>query len=53
MALFVDGPACTIDDLTDQDAGLLDVAVNTNINVSTKLRLARGGDSHGSALVAE
>ena len=26
MALFVDGPACTIDDLTDQDSGLLDVA---------------------------
>ena len=27
MALFVDGPACTIDDLTDQDTGLLDVAL--------------------------
>jgi len=40
MALFVDGPACTIDDLTNQDAGLLDVALGTNINVSTKLRLA-------------
>jgi hypothetical protein len=40
MALFVDGPACTISDLTDQDAGLLDVALNTGINVSTKLRLA-------------
>jgi hypothetical protein len=40
MALFVDGPASTIDDLTDQDAGLLDVALGTNINVSTKLRLA-------------
>lgn len=40
MALFVDGPACTIDDLTDQDAGLLDVALGTNINVTTKLRLA-------------
>lgn len=40
MALFVDGPACTIDDLTDQDAGLLDVALTNNINVSTKLRLA-------------
>jgi hypothetical protein len=39
MALFVDGPACTIDDLTDQDAGLLDVALGTNINVTTKLRL--------------
>ncbi len=40
MALFVDGPACTIDDLTDQDTGLLDVALTNNINVSTKLRLA-------------
>jgi len=40
MALFVDGPACTIDDLTDQDAGLLDVALGTNINVSRKMRLA-------------
>jgi len=40
MALFVDGPACSIDDLTDQDAGLLNVALTNNINVSTKLRLA-------------
>ena len=40
MALFVDGPASTISDLTDQDAGLLDVALGTGINVSTKLRLA-------------
>src|SRR5580658_1597103 len=40
MALFVDGPAATIDDLTDQDAGLLEVALVTGINVSTKLRLA-------------
>ena len=40
MALFVDGPACTIDDLTDQDTGLLDVVLTNNINVSTKLRLA-------------
>jgi hypothetical protein len=40
MALFVDGPACTIDDLTDQDADLLDVALTNNMNVSTKLRLA-------------
>jgi hypothetical protein len=40
MALFVDGPACTIDDLTDQDTGLLEVALTNNINVSTKLRLA-------------
>jgi hypothetical protein len=40
MALFVDGPACTIAELTDQDAGLLEVALSTGINVSTKLRLA-------------
>jgi hypothetical protein len=40
MALFVDGPACTIGDLTDQDSGLLEVALTTGINVSTKLRLA-------------
>jgi hypothetical protein len=40
MALFVDGPACTISELTDQDSGLLDVALGTGINVSTKLRLA-------------
>jgi hypothetical protein len=40
MALFVEGPASTIDDLTDQDAGLLDVAVSAGINLSTKLRLA-------------
>lgn len=41
MALFVDGPACTIDDLADQDAGLLPVAETTGINVSSKLRLAK------------
>jgi len=41
MALFVDGPACTIDDLTDQDSGLLDVALDNGINVTTKLRLAQ------------
>src|ERR1700691_5222722 len=40
MALFVDGPACTIDDLAVQDTGLLEVALTNNINVSTKLRLA-------------
>ena len=40
MALFVDGPASTISDLTDQDSGLLEVALGTGINVSTKLRLA-------------
>jgi hypothetical protein len=41
MALFVDGPACTIDDLVDQDAGLLSVAETNGINVSSKLRLAQ------------
>ncbi|MGA2711984.1 MAG: hypothetical protein ABSG41_02675 [Bryobacteraceae bacterium] len=41
MALFVDGPACTIDDLVDQDAGLLLVAETTGINVASKLRLAQ------------
>ncbi|MDP9053226.1 MAG: hypothetical protein M3N93_02845 [Acidobacteriota bacterium] len=39
MALFVDGPACAISDLTDQDAGLLEVSLSTGINLSTKLRL--------------
>lgn len=40
MALFVDGPASTIDDLTDHDSGLLDVAKTCGINVATKIRLA-------------
>jgi hypothetical protein len=40
MALFSDGVACTIDDLTDQDSGLLDVAQTCGINVTTKMRLA-------------
>jgi hypothetical protein len=40
MALFVDGPAATIDDLTDQDSGLLEVAQTNGVNLSTKLRLA-------------
>jgi hypothetical protein len=41
MALFADGPACTVDDLTDQDSGLLDVALDNGINVTTKVRLAQ------------
>ncbi len=41
MALFVDGPACTIEDLTDQDSGLLDIAQTNNINVTTKLRMTQ------------
>jgi hypothetical protein len=40
MALFVDGPSPTIDDLTDQDSGLLEVAQTCGINVTTKIRLA-------------
>jgi hypothetical protein len=40
MALFVDGPATTIDDLTDQDSALLDVAQTNGVNLTTKLRLA-------------
>jgi hypothetical protein len=40
MALFVDGPASTITDLTNQDSGLLDVASNTGIDVTTKMWLA-------------
>lgn len=41
MALFIDGPASTIDDLVDQDSGLLSVAQTNGINVWTKLRLAQ------------
>ena len=41
MALFTDGLACGIDDLTDQDSGLLDVAEGSGINVNTKIRLAQ------------
>lgn len=40
MALFVDGPGCTIDDLTAQDSGLLDVAETEGINVTAKIQLA-------------
>jgi hypothetical protein len=40
MALFADGVVCTIDDLTDQDSGLLDVAQTCGINVTSKMRLA-------------
>jgi hypothetical protein len=41
VALFVDGPAPTIDDLADQDTGMLAVAKTTGINVYSKLRLAQ------------
>ena len=40
MALFTDGPAPTIDDLVDEDSGLLDTAETVGINVTAKLRLA-------------
>lgn len=40
MALFVDGPVSTIDDLTHQDSGLLDVAETCGIDATTKLWLA-------------
>ena len=40
MALFVDGPACTIEELVDQDAGLLETAQTCGINLTTKVRLA-------------
>jgi len=40
MALFIDGPASSIDDLTAQDAQLLDVARVENINLTQKLALA-------------
>jgi hypothetical protein len=40
MALFTDGPAVSITDLTDEDSGLLTTAQVVGINVTTKLRLA-------------
>jgi len=40
MALFLDGPACSIDDLLDEDSGLLGTAQTVGINVTAKLRLA-------------
>jgi len=40
MALFIDGPSPTVEGLTDQDSGLLDVAETCGIDVTTKLRLA-------------
>ena len=42
MALFSDGPACSIDDLIDEDSGLLDTAQTVGINVTAKLKLAQG-----------
>lgn len=40
MALFTDGPACTIDELMEEDSGLLETAQTVGINVTAKLRLA-------------
>jgi hypothetical protein len=40
MALFLDGPACTINDLSAEDSGLLDTAQTVGINVTAKLNLA-------------
>ncbi len=40
MALFTDGPACSIQDLIDEDSGLLEAAQITGINVTSKIRLA-------------
>ncbi|HVW11635.1 MAG TPA: hypothetical protein VHC90_23795 [Bryobacteraceae bacterium] len=40
MALFTDGPACTIDDLVAEDSGLLETAQTVGINVTSKLKLA-------------
>ena len=42
MALFLDGPASSIDDLVDEDSGLLDSAQSAGVNVTAKLRLAMG-----------
>jgi hypothetical protein len=40
MALFTDGPANKIDDLVDEDSGLLETAETVGINVTAKLHLA-------------
>lgn len=41
MALFTDGPASTVDDMTQHDASLLDVSDVEGINLTTKLALAQ------------
>ncbi len=40
MALFTDGPASTIDRLTEHDSSLLELAATESINLTTKLVLA-------------
>lgn len=41
MALFTDGPICTIEDLAAQDSGVLDVAGMEAIDLTSKLRLSQ------------
>ena len=41
MALFTDGPASNIEDLTAQDSQLLNVANSEGIDVTVKLALAQ------------
>src|SRR5262249_50770381 len=41
MALFTDGPASSMEDLTGQDSQLLDVASTEGIDVTRKLELAQ------------
>jgi hypothetical protein len=41
VALFVDGTSVSIEDLVDHDAGMLDTAQTSGINLTTKIRLAR------------
>jgi hypothetical protein len=40
MALFTDGPCVSVDDLAQQDSGLLDVAQTAGIDVTAKIALA-------------
>jgi hypothetical protein len=40
MALFIDGPANSVDGLTEEDSGLLETAQTCGINVNGKLRVA-------------
>jgi hypothetical protein len=40
MSLFLDGPPSSIEDLTDQDSGLLDVCRIEQIDASVKIKLA-------------
>ncbi len=41
MALFLDGPAVTVDTLTEYDANVLSVAAAEGINLTTKISLAQ------------